>query len=222
MKKGKRDENISEAQKPIYKKWWFWLIVAIVVFAGIGGNSNSKTETKKETKTEAKKESVADKKERLKKEAEEKAETERVAKEAEEKAQAEKAAAEKAAQEAAAKAAAEKAAKEAADRDPNSYQALPYDEMARNGDNHKGEKLQITGKVIQVMDSDKGFATLRVATRDGYEDVYLVQIPADQWKSHRLLEDDVITFYGNVYGLLSYDSTMGGKITVPAMTVNMY
>ena len=222
MKKGKRDENISEAQKPIYKKWWFWLIVAIVVFAGIGGNSNSKTETKKETKTEAKKESVADKKERLKKEAEEKAETERVAKEAEEKAQAEKAAAEKAAQEAAAKAAAEKAAKEAADRDPNSYQALPYDEMARNGDNHKGEKLQITGKVIQVMDSDKGFATLRVATRDGYEDVYLVQIPADQWKSHRLLEDDVITFYGEVYGLYSYSSTMGGKITVPAINVNMH
>ena len=222
MKKGKRDENISEAQKPIYKKWWFWLIVAIVVFAGIGGNSNSKTETKKETKTEAKKESVADKKERLKKEAEEKAETERVAKEAEEKAQAAKAAAEKAAQEAAAKAAAEKAAKDAADRDPNSYQALPYDEMARNGDNHKGEKLQITGKVIQVIDTDDGTAQLRVATRDGYDDVYYIEIPASQWKTHRLLEDDVITFYGNVYGLLSYDSTMGGKITIPAMTVNMY
>lgn len=222
MKKGKRDENISEAQKPIYKKWWFWLIVAIVVFAGIGGNSNSKTETKKETKTEAKKESVAAKKERLKKEAEEKAEADRVWKEAADKAEAAKAAAEKSAQEAAAKAAAEKAAKEAADRDPNSYQALPYDEMARNGDNHKGEKLQITGKVIQVMDSDKGFATLRVATRDGYEDVYLVQIPADQWKSHRLLEDDVITFYGEVYGLYSYSSTMGGKITVPAINVNMY
>ena len=222
MKKGKRDENISEAQKPIYKKWWFWLIVAIVVFAGIGGNSNSKTETKKETKTEAKKESVADKKERLKKEAEEKAEAERVWKEAADKAEAEKAAAEKAAQEAAAKAAAEKAAQDAADRDPNSYQALPYDEMARNGDNHKGEKLQINGKVIQVMDSDEGFATLRVATRDGYEDVYLVQIPDDQWKSHRLLEDDVITFYGDVYGLYSYSSTMGGKITVPAINVNMY
>ena len=94
--------------------------------------------------------------------------------------------------------------------------------MARNGDNHKGEKLQINGKVIQVMDSDEGFATLRVATRDGYEDVYLVQIPADQWKSHRLLEDDVITFYGDVYGLYSYSSTMGGKITVPAINVNMY
>ena len=205
MKKGKRDENISEAQKPIYKKWWFWLIVAIVVFAGIGGNSNSKTETKKETKIETSaeiaNESSADK-------------------EAQEAAL--KAANEKAAQEAAAKAAAEKAAQDAADKDPNTYQSLPYDEMARNGDNHKGEKLQINGKVIQVIDTDDGTAQLRVATRDGYDDVYYIEIPASQWKTHRLLEDDVITFYGNVYGLLSYDSTMGGKITVPAMTVNMY
>ena len=218
MKKGKRDENITEAQKPIYKKWWFWLIVAIVVFAGIGGNSNSKTETKKETKTETSaeiaNESSADEAEK-EKEAKESAD-----KEAQEAAL--KAANEKAAQEAAAKAAAEKAAQDAADKDPNTYQSLPYDEMARNGDNHKGEKLQINGKVIQVIDSDDGTAQLRVATRDGYDDVYYIEIPASQWKTHRLLEDDVITFYGNVYGLLSYDSTMGGKITVPAMTVNMY
>ena len=218
MKKGKRDENISEAQKPIYKKWWFWLIVAIVVFAGIGGNSNSKTETKKETKTETSaeiaNESSADEAEK-EKEAKESAD-----KEAQEAAL--KAANEKAAQEAAAKAAAEKAAQDAADKDPNTYQSLPYDEMARNGDNHKGEKLQINGKVIQVMDSDDGTAHLRVATRDGYDDVYYIEIPASQWKTHRLLEDDVITFYGNVYGLYSYVSTMGGKITVPAMTVNMY
>lgn len=208
---GKRDEKVAKDKKPFFKKWWFWAIIAVVVIIGSTGNSesNSSTENKNETKTVAKKESVAAKKERLKKEAEEKAEADRVWKEAADKAEA-------------AKAAAEKAAKEAADRDPNSYQALPYDEMARNGDNHKGEKLQITGKVIQVMDSDKGFATLRVATRDGYEDVYLVQIPADQWKSHRLLEDDVITFYGEVYGLYSYSSTMGGKITVPAINVNMY
>ena len=218
MKKGKRDENISEAQKPIYKKWWFWLIVAIVVFAGIGGNSNSKTETKKETKTETSaeiaNESSADEAEK-EKEAKESAD-----KEAQEAAL--KAANEKAAQEAAAKAAAEKAAQDAADKDPNTYQSLPYDEMARNGDNHKGEKLQINGKVIQVIDTDDGTAQLRVATRDGYDDVYYIEIPASQWKTHRLLEDDVITFYGNVYGLLSYDSTMGGKITIPAMTVNMY
>ena len=222
MKKGKRDETVSETKKPIYKKWWFWLIVAVVLIGAVGGNSNSRNETKNEKKNETKTEASYEK---VKKSSDDKAEKEKEAKEKADKQAQEaalKAANEKAAQEAAAKAAAEKAAQDAADKDPNTYQALPYDEMARNGDNHKGEKLQINGKVIQVMDSDEGFATLRVATRDGYEDVYLVQIPASQWKTHRLLEDDVITFYGNVYGLYSYSSTMGGKITVPAITVNMY
>lgn len=216
MKKGKRDEIISETKKPIYKKWWFWLIVVIVIIGYSGINSNSKTETKNETKTESSSESAkkssADKTEKEAKET-----ADKIAQEA-----ALKAANEKAAKEAADKAAADKAAQDAADKDPNSYQALPYEEMARNGDNHKGEKLQINGKVIQVMDSDKGFATLRVATRDGYDDIYMIEIPASQWKSHRLLKGDIITFYGKVYGLYSYDSTMGGKITVPAMTVNMY
>lgn len=211
-----------KVKKPIFKKWWFWLIVAIVVFAGIGGNSNSKTETKKETKTEAKKESIAAKKERLKKEAEEKAEAERVWKEATDKAQAEKAAKEAAEKAEAEKQAAEKAAKEAADRDPNSYQALPYEEMARNGNNHKGEKLQITGTVIQVTDSAVGGATLRVATNGKYDDIYMVQISKNEWESHRLLENDVITFYGYVYGLYSYKSVMGGQITVPALIVKFY
>ena len=58
MKKGKRDEIISETKKPIYKKWWFWLIVAVVLIGAVGGNSNSKNETKNETRTEASSENV--------------------------------------------------------------------------------------------------------------------------------------------------------------------
>lgn len=211
-------ETNGKTKKPIFKKWWFWLIIVIVIIGYGGINSNSKTETKNETKTESSAESAkkssADK---VEKEKEAKETADKIAQEA-----ALKVANEKAAKEAADKAAADKAAQDAADKDPNSYQALSYDEMARNGDNHKGEKLQINGKVIQVMDSDKGFAQLRVATRDGYNDIYMVEIPASQWKSHRLLKDDIITFYGKVYGLYSYDSTMGGKITIPAITVNMY
>ena len=94
--------------------------------------------------------------------------------------------------------------------------------MARNGNNHKGEKLQITGTVIQVTDSAEGGATLRVATNGKYDDVYMVQISKNEWQSHRLLKDDVITFYGYVYGLYSYKSVMGGQITVPALIVKFY
>ena len=94
--------------------------------------------------------------------------------------------------------------------------------MARNGNKHKGEKLQITGKVIQVTDGDDGDATLRVATNGDYDDVYLAQIDSSEWGNHRLLEDDQITLYGKVYGLYTYKSTMGGNITVPAIAVTFY
>lgn len=115
------------------------------------------------------------------------------------------------------------AQKEADKKNPETYPTLAYDEMARNGNKHKGEKLQISGKVIQVQDSDDGGAMLRVATSaDGYDDIYLVQIDSNDWENHRLLEDDIITIYGDVYGLYSYESTFGGKITVPALVAVFY
>lgn len=120
-------------------------------------------------------------------------------------------------------AAAQKAKEEAEKKDPATYPTQTYDEMARNGDSYAGEKIQITGKVIQVQDSDDGGATLRVATSaDGYDDVYLVQIMSSEWKGHRLLEDDQITIYGTVYGLYSYKTVMGNTQTVPAIIAVFY
>lgn len=120
-------------------------------------------------------------------------------------------------------AAEQKAKEEAEKKDPATYPTQTYDEMARNGDSHAGEKIQITGKVIQVQDSDDGGATLRVATSaDGYDDVYLVQIMSSEWKGHRLLEDDQITIYGTVYGLYSYKTVMGNTQTVPAIIAVFY
>ena len=120
-------------------------------------------------------------------------------------------------------AAAQEAKEEAEKKDPATYPTQAYDEMARNGDSHAGEKIQITGKVIQVQDSDDGGATLRVATSaNGYDDVYLVQIMSSEWKGHRLLEDDQITIYGTAYGLYSYETVMGNTQTVPAIIAVFY
>ena len=120
-------------------------------------------------------------------------------------------------------AAAQEAKEEAEKKDPATYPTQAYDEMARNGDSHAGEKIQITGKVIQVQDSDDGGATLRVATSaNGYDDVYLVQIMSSEWQGHRLLEDDQITIYGTAYGLYSYETVMGNTQTVPAIIAVFY
>ena len=38
--------------------------------------------------------------------------------------------------------------------------------------------------------------------------------------SSRVLEDDVITIYGTSAGLFTYESTMGGNITVPLVFID--
>lgn len=38
--------------------------------------------------------------------------------------------------------------------------------------------------------------------------------------SSRVLEDDEITIYGTSMGLISYQSTMGGTITIPAVRID--
>ncbi len=53
------------AKKPIFKKWWFWVIIAVIVLGIIGSFSNDKTPTKdtgaKSTSTSSKANSVASK-----------------------------------------------------------------------------------------------------------------------------------------------------------------
>ncbi|MQW23923.1 MULTISPECIES: hypothetical protein [unclassified Lactococcus] len=216
------------------------LIAGIIVFLfsayGIGTTSSNNS-SNGSISTASSKESKEDKEARIKAEAEakvkleaeekEKAEAEKKAKAEQEatdasiaKAEAEKKAAEEKA-EAEKKAAEEK--KKADEKNPATYPKIAYDEMARNGNNHAGEKIQITGKVIQAMDNSEGDgATLRVATSDGYDDVYMVSIDSSIWDTHRLLEDDIITIYGLVYGLYSYESTLGGNITVPLVVATFY
>lgn len=198
-------------QKPIYKKVWFWLLVIVVVALGMhftggakGGDGGDSSDSTKESQ------STMTSKEKASSEAAESSKT---------KADADQAAKDKAEADAAAEA---KAKEEADAKNPATYPTLTYDEMARNGNKHKGEKLQITGKVIQVTDGDDGTATLRVATNGDYDDIYLAQIDSSEWENHRLLEDDQVTLYGKVYGLYTYESTMGGNITVPAIAVTFY
>ncbi len=211
VKKNKTARNISTVAAICC---FVLFVISIAITPSSDETSNNETYESnfvRKTSEETQKEIEASKEEQAKKDAETKASSEAAAAE-----KAQKEADEKAAKEA------EAARIEAEKRDPNTYPTQTYDEMARNGDAHAGEKLQITGKVIQVQDGN-GFASLRVATnQNGYDDIYMVQIDSADWTGHRLLEDDYVTFYGEVYGLYSYTSVLGGKITIPAMTVVFY
>ncbi len=94
-------------------------------------------------------------------------------------------------------------------------QEIEYKDLARNPDDYTGEFLKISGEVIQVLE-DGDELTLRVATADYYDDIFLVSYSYKDGES-RILEDDQVTLWGMYYGTYTYESTLGGNITVPCL-----
>lgn len=94
---------------------------------------------------------------------------------------------------------------------------ITYDQLARTPDDYNGEDITFEGVVIQVMEGD-GETQLRIAVGGDYDKIMLIGYnPAIL--SSRVLENDQIRFYGTSIGLITYQSTMGGNITIPAATV---
>ena len=93
------------------------------------------------------------------------------------------------------------------------YQKLNYKAVSRDPDQHSGEFYGFSGKVIQVLE-DGNKVQLRVATKDGYDDVVFVTYTRADGES-RILEDDRVNVYGIYRGLISYESIFGEKITLP-------
>ncbi|MCI6018434.1 MAG: hypothetical protein MRZ59_06250 [Clostridiales bacterium] len=94
-------------------------------------------------------------------------------------------------------------------------ESIAYDKLARNPDKYDGKMVKFTGQVVQTI-GNSGLGALRVnVTKDryGYEDTVYVSYLIDS--SNRILEDDIITFYGVSMGLYSYESVMGATITIP-------
>lgn len=95
---------------------------------------------------------------------------------------------------------------------------ITFNQLARTPDDYIGLKVKFSGKVIQVIEGD-GETNLRIAINDDYNHVILVYYDPSILKS-RVLENDNITFYGISQGLYTYESTMGGKITVPLVSID--
>lgn len=92
-----------------------------------------------------------------------------------------------------------------------------YEDVARNPDSWEGHKVGFRGEVIQVLESN-GSYTLRVnVTQGNYYWSDTIMVSYTSTSSSRILEDDVLTFYGTMEGMYSYESVMGATITVPLM-----
>lgn len=112
-----------------------------------------------------------------------------------------------------------KAAKEAEEEEEAGYDTgITYDQLARTPDDFKGEKVKFSGKVVQVVEGDTSNA-IRFAVNSDYDNMLYCEYDKDI-VSARVLDNDMITIYGISYGLYSYESTMGAKITIPAVIID--
>lgn len=91
--------------------------------------------------------------------------------------------------------------------------SVTYDNLARTPDDYEGKAIKMKGKVIQVMEGEDE-TDLRVAIGGDYDKVVFLAYQKGIVEE-RILEDDYITFYGISYNLYTYESTMGGDITIP-------
>lgn len=104
-----------------------------------------------------------------------------------------------------------------------SCQKYSYDQLARNPQDYKGKNVKLTGKVVQVSENTFGNGiVLRIdITKDSYG-FYTDTVYCDYTYSEgesKILENDIVTFYGTSKGDTSYTSVLGHKITLPYIDI---
>ena len=111
------------------------------------------------------------------------------------------------------------------------YGEVNFATLSRNPDKYKGQKLKFTGQVIQVQEPTFGNTVdLRInVTKTTYEyfddvtwsDTVYATVELEEG-ADRILEDDVITFYGECEGMYSYTSVLGSKVSLPKLKIKYW
>lgn len=133
------------------------------------------------------------------------------------------------AQEEADRLAAERAAEEEAERqaeeaarlaeEAKGYETgITFTDISRSPDDYVGEKVKFTGSVLQILEgsySNEG----RMSTKGSYDDIVYIMYDPDILDV-RILEDDEITVYGTFSRMVTYETIMGGSVTLPLINVD--
>lgn len=94
---------------------------------------------------------------------------------------------------------------------------LTYDDLMRYSDDNYGEIVELSGTVLQTVQSD-GEVQHRVALNDDYDTVVLIGYESGT-SSTKILEDDYITFTGTALGTTTYETVMGAEVEIPVVYV---
>jgi len=92
-----------------------------------------------------------------------------------------------------------------------------YKEISRNPNNYLSQPCKFTGKVVQVLESGRN-VDLRINVTKGsyglWDDTIYVEYKRENPNESRILEDDIITVYGLLNGLKTYNSVLK-TISIP-------
>ena len=110
-------------------------------------------------------------------------------------------------------------------------ETIDFETLSRNPDKYEGKKYGFTGEIIQVQESSYGnTVTLRInITKKTYEYSYetyytdtilaTVNIPKGD---DRLLENDIINFWGECAGSYTYEAVLGNSVTLPKIEIKYF
>lgn len=102
-------------------------------------------------------------------------------------------------------------------------QMPPYAELSRNPNTYINQNITCTGQVIQVQE-DGNTITLRVNVNKNeygtWEDTCYVEYVKKTENESRILENDIITLYGEFKGIKNYTAVLGNQISVPLIKAN--
>jgi hypothetical protein len=95
-------------------------------------------------------------------------------------------------------------------------QTIPYEELERHPDKYKNSKVTYTGEVGQVIEEgDNVYLRVNVTKKEfWYQDTILVAYNKNII-SGRVLNKDIITFWGTSMGIYTYPGASGLQVQVP-------
>lgn len=110
----------------------------------------------------------------------------------------------------------------------NSCVEYSYKEISRQPQLYKGKRAVFTGKVLQMMEESPEINTtvaLLINVTEGeysWSDTLYAVYKRTIIKASRILDGDIITFYGEIDDLYTYESIWGQSITLPKINIKYY
>ncbi len=97
-------------------------------------------------------------------------------------------------------------------------ETISYNDLSRNPNNYINQNVMFTGKVVQVQENGT-YVMLRIDVTKGqygiWTDTCYVDYKRKDTNESRILENDIVTFYGTVKGIKNYTAVLGNQISIP-------